>query len=355
MTRTKEHRWLNRFAWLTAATTFVLLGVGGLVTSHEAGMAVPDWPTTYGYNLFLFPFHMWTGGVLYEHSHRLVASWVGFLTTILAVWVWLREPRVWLRWLAVGAFFAVVLQGVLGGLRVTLFKDEIGIFHATLAQVFFVSVTLIALFLSGWDERIRRAAQRWNASYRLRFLSITATVMILLQLVIGAMMRHQHAGLAIPDFPLAYGKLWPPMDEAFVQAVNQSRTDSRDFKPITGFQIGLQMLHRILAAFILAAVGAVACLSRREQGSSSGSSKLALGWLALIFVQAALGALTIWSNKAADVATSHVLVGSLSLLAGAVLNGRLIAATSVGLVRSACAQASSVPDLPLSQPKPSAT
>src|SRR5258708_4613889 len=119
-------RWLSI---LTAFATLCLICIGGLVTSHEAGMAVPDWPTSYGYNMFFFPFLKWwrVGNIFYEHSHRLFASGVGLLTTILAIWLWVKEKRRWLCWLGVIAFFAVVLQGVLGGLRVTQMKDEIGI------------------------------------------------------------------------------------------------------------------------------------------------------------------------------------------------------------------------------------
>ena len=120
MTRSTDNCWLRRFALLTAVATLFLVGLGGVVTSKEVGMAVPDWPNTFGENMFFFPFSKWVGGVFYEHSHRLVASAVGLLTTILAVWVWLKESRPWLRWLGVTAFFAVVLQGVLGGLRVVL-------------------------------------------------------------------------------------------------------------------------------------------------------------------------------------------------------------------------------------------
>src|SRR5690242_17439126 len=120
MARSVDNPWLNRFACLTAVITLVLVGIGGLVTSHGAGMAVPDWPTTYGYNMFFFPISKWVGGIFYEHTHRLVASGVGFLTVILAVWLWVKEPRAWVRWLGVLAVFAVVLQGVLGGLRVVL-------------------------------------------------------------------------------------------------------------------------------------------------------------------------------------------------------------------------------------------
>src|SRR5262249_60664930 len=140
MMRSTHHARLNRFAGLTAGATFLLIGLGGLVTSHEAGLAVPDWPTSYGYNMFLFPVRLWQNNILYEHAHRLFASLVGLLTTILAVWLWLREPRAWLRWLGLSAFLAILLQGVLGGLRVTLLKDEIGIPPAILAPTLFVLV-----------------------------------------------------------------------------------------------------------------------------------------------------------------------------------------------------------------------
>src|SRR5258706_349328 len=130
MTRTTDNVWLSRYALLTALATLVLVFFGGLVTSHGAGMGVPGLAHTVRYNLFFFPVSKWVGGVFYEHTHRLVASGVGLLTTVLAAWLWLKEARPWLRWLGVVAFFAVLLQGVLGGLRVVLFKDEIGIFHA---------------------------------------------------------------------------------------------------------------------------------------------------------------------------------------------------------------------------------
>src|SRR5690242_7576537 len=237
MTRSPVHPWLNRFAWLAATATFLLIGLRGLVTSKEAGMAVPDWPTTYGYNMFLFPFHLWTGGIFYEHTHRLFASFVGFLTLILCVWLWVREPRAWLRWLGVAAFFAVVLQGVLGGLRVTLYKDQIGVFHAALAQLFFVTVSMIALVLSKRGARFFAAAREFAVSGKLRALVIGGTMLIFVQLILGATMRHQHAGLAVPDFPLAYGRFWPPMDSVSIARINQQRVGFEDYKPITATQI----------------------------------------------------------------------------------------------------------------------
>src|SRR2546422_3222051 len=103
---------LHRFAVLTAMATLGLVAIGGLVTSHGVGMAVPDWPNTYGYNMFLFPFSKWVGGILYEHSHRLMAALVGLLTTVLAVWLWVRETRGRNRWLGVGTIvLALTLMG----------------------------------------------------------------------------------------------------------------------------------------------------------------------------------------------------------------------------------------------------
>src|SRR5437016_1997162 len=151
MSRAIENHWLHRFAVLTAFATLLLICVGGVVTSKGVGLSVPDGPTSYGYNMFFFHFSkLKLGGIFYVHSHRLVASAVGFLTVILAVWLWWKDARRWMRWLGVAAVVAVVLQGVLGGLRVTQLKDEIGIFHAALAQLFFVLVSAIALFTSQW-------------------------------------------------------------------------------------------------------------------------------------------------------------------------------------------------------------
>src|SRR5437899_1320920 len=148
--------WLNRFAWLTLVATLLLICSGGMVTSKGVGLAVPDWPTTFGYNMFLFPVSKWVGGVFFEHTHRLIASTVGFLTIILAVWIWRADERRWLRKLGLAALGAVILQGVLGGLRVTLLKDEIGVFHAALAQAFFGTVALITLATSGLWARVGR-------------------------------------------------------------------------------------------------------------------------------------------------------------------------------------------------------
>src|ERR1043166_2869302 len=140
---------LHRFAVFTAGMTVVLIFAGGLVTSTESGLSVPDWPTTYGWNMFTFPVSKWVGGIFFEHGHRLIASFVGFLTVVLTVWTWLKEPRAWVRWLAAGALGTVIMQGVLGGLTVIfLLPPPISTAHACLAQAFFCLVIAIAMFTS---------------------------------------------------------------------------------------------------------------------------------------------------------------------------------------------------------------
>ena len=316
-TAIKTNPWVYWFAVLTAAATFLLLGLGGLVTSHEAGMSVPDWPNTYGYNMFLFPPAQWIGGIFYEHTHRLLASAVGLMTTILAVWLWLKDSRPWMRWLGVVAFLLVVAQGVLGGLRVTLHMDSLGIFHGTIAQLFFVLTCALALFTSRFWAGLVANQPILRVPPGLRTLVLATTLLILGQLILGATMRHQHAGLAIPDFPLAYGAWWPDTGADAVAGYNAHRVEVNGENPITPFQIQLQMAHRGAALAIFFLVIACAWRAWRRLGAKDALTKLALGWLALILAQVALGAATIWYNKAADVATAHVLVGALALTVGA--------------------------------------
>jgi heme a synthase len=309
--------WLRRFAVLTAFVTFLLIGLGGLVTSHGAGMSVPDWPNTYGYNMFAFPISKWVGGIFYEHTHRLLASAVGLMTTVLAAWLWLKDSRQWMKWLGVAAFLGVVAQGVLGGLRVRLHMDSLGVFHATIAQLFFILVCTIGLFTSRFWRALAAGKKNFFVPHGLRILVLATTFLIFVQLVIAATMRHQHAGLAISDFPLAYGKIWPDTSAAAVAGYNAHRVSVTEEVSITAFQIKLQMAHRIVALAIFVLVAVCAWRAWRRLGGKDSLAKLALFWLALIFAQVALGAATIWTNKAADVATAHVMVGALSLVTGA--------------------------------------
>jgi heme a synthase len=313
----KYNSWLHRFAVFAAAATFFLLGAGGLVTSHGAGMSVPDWPNSYGYNMFFFPPSKWVGGVFYEHTHRLIASGVGLLTTILAVWIWLKDSRKWMHWVGVAAFLLVVAQGILGGLRVILVDAKIGIFHAIVGQLFFVLMCAIALFTSRFWRGMTNDRKVFSVPRGLRTLILAATALIFCQLMIGATMRQAHAGLSITDFPLAYGKIWPDTSAAAIASYNAQRTGAVSENPITAFQVILQMVHRLVALGIFILVAASAWLARRRLGKGDSLARLALFWLGLIVVQIFLGAATIWTNKAADVATAHVLGGALSLVTGA--------------------------------------
>jgi heme a synthase len=300
--------WLNRFAWVTAAATLLLICSGGMVTSKNAGLAVPDWPTTFGYNMFLFPASKWVGGILFEHTHRLIASTVGFLTLILAGWIWRAEPRRWVRMLALAAVGAVILQGVLGGIRVTLLKDEIGIFHACLAQAFFGLLVLIALSRSrAWHDA---SSLRSDSAKQLRRIAVATTIVIYLQLGLGAIMRHQHRDLAITDFPTAYSQWIPDTSPDAIARINSMR-DARGLSEVTVGQIWLQMAHRFGAAIITAGITAFFIVTRRE--TISPLRRLSEIWLIGVFAQLALGAWTIWSNKAADIATAHVAVGATML------------------------------------------
>lgn len=259
------------------------------------------------------------GNIFYEHTHRLIASLVGFLTLILAGWLWVKEERAWLRRLGLIAVFGVITQGVLGGLRVTLLKDQIGVFHAILAQMFFVLVCAIALFTSEFWERLDLNPSVAEVAGRMRWLFAGLAMLVLLQLMLGAMMRHQHAGLAIPDFPLAYGKWWPATDPASVFEYNRSRTELVGYREITSFQVNLQMIHRIVACCIVFGVFSLLMLtSRRLPGQPVFVRPMQL--LAILVTgQFCLGAATIWTGKSADIATAHVAVGACSLLTTAIL------------------------------------
>ena len=189
--------WLHRLALTTAGTTLFLLFVGALVTSKGVGLAVPDWPTTFGHNMFLFPWAGMVGGVFYEHGHRLVASGVGFLTLVLAVCLWLKETRAWVRWLGAAALLLVTVQGVVGGLRVVLLAQDFAIIHAALAQAFFGLIVAMALFTSRpWSEArtVATAASRWTM---FPWFCLAATLLIYAQSLLGAVIRHTGTAVAL--------------------------------------------------------------------------------------------------------------------------------------------------------------
>ena len=288
-----ENVGLHRFALFTACCTVFLIFVGGLVTSTESGLSVPDWPTTYGWNMFTFPLSKWVGGIFYEHGHRLVASFVGFLTAILAIWTWLKEKRRWVRWLSASALAAVILQGVLGGLTVLfLLPAPISTLHACLAQTFFCLTISLALFTSpGWKRGLP-VIKREAESIPLQTLCAMTTGAIYLQLILGALMRHTNAGLAIPDFPLAFGRIIPPF---------------------TSDKVVIHFAHRMGAVIVAAMIVWTFSRIARFYSDYRLLYRPAMTMLVLVCIQLTLGALTVWTAKAVTPTTAHVATGALVL------------------------------------------
>lgn len=314
-------RLLHGFAVFTAIFTWLAVISGGSVTSRNAGMAVPDWPTSFGYNMFLFPLSRWIGPIFYEHSHRLMASCVGVLLIALVAGLVCLDPRRWVKVLGFCALFSVCLQGVAGGLRVVLNEAQIGILHGVLAQSLFVLVSILAVVTSHGFVSGKWAPQRPVGG--LRWVALALAGLVFAQLAIAATMRHAHAGLSIPDFPAAYGRLLPDTSPAAIAAINAKRAAAMPVEPPTSADlVWLQMAHRFVAMVIFALAVVVAWRSRRVIPEMSGLSHLLV---AMIFAQACLGAWTIWSDKAADVATAHMALGALTLVVSALLAFRFFA------------------------------
>ncbi len=176
---------LNRFALILACATFFLIIAGALVTSHDAGLATPDWPLSNGQ---VFP--RMVGNLFWEHGHRLVATTVGLLTIVLTVYLFRREKRRWVRRLGLFGLFAVIAQGLLGGLTVKLMLPlVVSAAHATLAQLFFCTTVSLAVFTSrSWIETRPKFEEKGSLS--LRYLCTAALITIFLQLILGATLRH---------------------------------------------------------------------------------------------------------------------------------------------------------------------
>jgi len=277
-------RALHRFAMVAAGATFCLIFVGGLVTSTGSALAVPDWPLAFGK---LIP--AWQGGIRFEFTHRVVAGFVIVLTLGLLIWVLLVERRRWVRNTALAAFGLIVVQAVLGGITV-LFELPlaIAVAHAATAQAFFCVMVAIAIFTNPrWeqttpvDERARRPP--------LAALGAITTATIYAQILVGALMRHLGAGLAIPDFPLAFGQLVPPYWNEFI-VVN--------------------FAHRVGALVASAMIIWTVARVLRSPREFPELRRPALALILLLILQVSLGALTIWSQRAVLPTTSHVAIGA---------------------------------------------
>ncbi len=324
-----ENMWLHRYARLVAAATFVLVIAGASVTSTGSGLAVPDWPLSFG---TLFP--PMVGGVLFEHGHRMIAGVVLALTVALTVWLFRKEKRSWVRKLGGVALVALFTQALLGGLTVLLkLPAGVSVGHAALATAFFGLIVSLALVTSaGWMELPARERDAERLS-TLRKLCRATTGAIYVQMVVGAVMRHTGAGLAIPDFPLSFGRLVPP------------------YFP---FPVAIHFAHRVGALVVASLV--VMLLIHIVKRHRDEASLVQPAWLltGALVLQVLLGALTIWMQRAVVPTTAHVAVGAgvfaislvLTLRAYRVAAAAVVSDASVGAhapLRSASGLTAGVP------------
>ena len=185
---TPFNRGFHRFAVFTACATFILIIAGALVTSNDAGLSVPDWPTSYGHVFRLPP---WIGGIRYEHSHRVIAGFTAICTTVIAFWILFAERRRWMKLLAFGALAVIIFQAILGGITVRHFlPPAISTAHAAVAQTFFCIAVLIAVFTGRkWVEEVDEAAVD-NGRPTLLTLGLLSIFILYVQLILGALFRH---------------------------------------------------------------------------------------------------------------------------------------------------------------------
>lgn len=297
-----DNIWLHRYAVFTATCTGLLVFAGGLVTSTDSGLSVPDWPLSYG--MLLPPM---VGNVRFEHGHRMVATFVGMLTVILAIWLQRREPRPVVKRLGWFALLTVVAQGLLGGLTVLLLlPTQVSVAHACLGQTFFCLVVSVALLTSpGWRRDVAKSLPVGKVASNaidLRTLALLLTSAVYVQLFLGAWMRHSGAGLAIPDFPLAYGGILPPFGIAGVP---------------------IHFAHRLVGFTVAGLAVWVAVRVLRAHRQVPAFARPAGLLVTLVLVQVVLGAFTIWTGKGVLPTTFHVLNGAVILATSLVLTLRV--------------------------------
>jgi cytochrome c oxidase assembly protein subunit 15 len=299
LTRTPAYKpALAAFSALAAAWVLVLVYLGAFTTTIGAGMAFPDWPLSNG---SLNPKGWLTNLSMFaEHSHRLSAAVMTFLTASIAFWLWRAESRAWLRRLSYFAVGLVLAQAVVGGLRVLLDPIQVGVLDTSLGQLFAMLHAVLAQALACALIAIAVSCSRaWISSPvpvggRLRRLGFTCCLLLFAQLGIGAVVRHSFAGLAIPTFP------WSTPGGALLPAV-------------WNFRVGIQFAHRVMAVLIAVAVAAFALAIWRDRGASLAMRTGASALVSLVALQVLLGASIILTLRAVAVTTGHVLVGLITL------------------------------------------
>ena len=310
---------LHKFSRFVVACTVLLILAGSFVTSTDSGLSVPDWPTTYGWSMFTFPWSKMVGGIFYEHGHRLIASTVGFLTIGLALWLWLGDSRRWVKWFGIAAVGSIVAQGVLGGLTVLfLLPPAVSTAHAALAEIFFCMSVAIALFTSpGWVAGYGGDQGGADDSTLRRWATVT-TALIFAQILVGATMRHTGAGLAIPDFPWMFGHVIPDHWSG---------------------KIAIHFTHRVGAVIVGSSIAATSVYVWRHHGDRPELVRPATLILFLVALQLMLGAFTVLSQRDVSINSLHVVCGALVLTTSLVITLRSWRVKFAGLRRSVAARA----------------
>ena len=323
----KNPAWLRRFSKLTCFSTLFLIFAGSMVTSTGSGLAVPDWPLSYG---MVFP--PMVGGVFYEHGHRMIAATVGLFTLILAVWLAFSEKRRWVKLLGFAALGAVIAQGVLGGITVLLMlPPAVSVSHAVLSQTFFILTIILAYSLSK-ERSFREENKDSTNSLGLVKFGIAVMLFVYVQLLLGALMRHTASGLAIPDFPTAGGRLIPIFNESVLNTINQWRF-RMNLEPVNIGQILIHFAHRVNAIFVTMAI---VVLDYKAFKLKIPDKKISLSLFTLnvlLFAQLALGAFTVWSAKQPIIASLHVVTGA-AILGVSTLFTLRVCPLSIKLFRS---------------------
>ena len=303
--------WVRRLSKLLVISTLLLIFAGALVKSHEVGLSVPDWPTSYGYQMFAFPFSDMIGGIFYEHGHRMIATIVGLMTLILAFTIYYTDHRLWLKKTAFFALGLVIIQGLFGGLTVLLFlPTPVSVIHALLAQTFLMVTILISYGLS--KERANRMLNESTDYKVLRFPTYLVTSLVYIQLIIGALMRHTQSGLAIPDFPLSGGYIIPTFNQEMLNTIQSMQFES-GLPFVTLSQIIIHYFHRIGALAVSISIGWLTWNIIQSRISNERIYRLAGFLITLLIIQITLGAFTIWSVKEPFITSIHVVNGAVIL------------------------------------------
>ena len=298
--------WLRRFSKLTVFSTLFLIFAGALVKSHEVGLSVPDWPTTYGKQMFAFPLSDMVGGIFYEHGHRIIATIVGFFTMIQAIWLGFSHHPDWLKKLGFSALAMVVIQGLFGGITVLFFLPPlVSIIHGILAQTFFIMTIIIAYSMS--QERENRVDNGMVQAIRKGALLMGGLVYI--QLILGALMRHTGSGLAIPDFPTMGGMWIPTFSSEMMANINYILFDL-DLDSVSKGQVIIHFIHRLGAVIVTGTIGYFYAKYGETVKANQRSKAVFISIIVIVIIQFSLGVFTVLSARSPYIASFHVVTGA---------------------------------------------